>query len=269
MFIQQYTLSYIFIYTGIHLHTLLYTLVHFFDTLSYTFIHFHALACTCRCTLIHARGHFEDLWGIFEDLLRIFVRTWGPFKDICSTFERTLRIFWWSEDLIFIVYVSNLISVQIFRLIRTFLIFRWRHSPTLALPLVATGNLYFRNPRTEFSIRRANFQHDWTIFKFSMTSWPYPRPTLRLCPCRVRALVLMVRMCACVHLAYVRLCLCCVYVLVFMLRTCPCVHVTYVRLCSCCVGVLVFMLRTCACVHVAYVKALPIIVHHYIRIPKY
>ena len=44
----------------------------------------------------------------------------------------------------------------------------------------------------------------------------------------------------CVHgAAYVRLCSCCgVRAIVFMLRTCACVQIVYVRLCSCCVGLL-------------------------------
>ena len=43
------------------------------------------------------------------------------------------------------------------------------------LRLVATGNLYFRNLRIEFRLC-TNFQHDWSISKFSMTSWTHSRP---------------------------------------------------------------------------------------------
>ena len=143
---------------------------------------------------------------------------------------------------------------------RPFLNFQWHHRlhprPTSKLSLH-----YFCNLHTEIS-PRTNSQPDPNILKFSMTSWTHPRPTLRLCSCCVRALVYMLRTCACVHVAYVRLCTCCVRAmctccvraLVLMLRTCACVHVAYVRLCTCCVRALVLMLRTCACVHVAYVR---------------
>ena len=43
------------------------------------------------------------------------------------------------------------------------------------LPLVATGNLYFRNLHNEFRLC-TNFQHDWSILKFWMTLWQHPRP---------------------------------------------------------------------------------------------
>ena len=72
----------------------------------------------------------EDLWGPIEDLLRTF---WGliggPF-----------------EDLIFIVDVWNLISVQMFRLNRTLNKFRWRHCPTLVPPPRSYWKLLFSFP---------------------------------------------------------------------------------------------------------------------------
>ena len=63
--------------------------------------------------------------------------------------------------------------------------FRRRHVHSTAAvtttpsPRVATGNLYFRNLRIEFGLC-TNFQHDWSIFKFSMTSWPPPRAIPKL-----------------------------------------------------------------------------------------
>ena len=70
-----------------------------------------------------------------------------------------------------------------------------------------------------------------------------------VCLCHVACvLVFMLRMCTCVHVAYVCvhvaymcMCSCCIHVLVFMLHTCACVHVAYMCLCSCRIHVLVFM----------------------------
>ena len=65
---------------------------------------------------------------------------------------------------------------------------RWRHdhtspAPPPPPPPVVTGNLYFRNPRIEFP-RCTNFQHDWSILKFSMTSWRHDMPKLVSVPIR-------------------------------------------------------------------------------------
>ena len=111
-----------------------------------------------------------------------------------------------------------------------------------------SGNLYFRNLPTEFSLC-TNLQYDCCIIKFSMTSWPHPRsaPSLSIetfyiviyneislhtnFPPDANILKFLGDGTASRMVAYVCLCSCRVSELVFMLRTCGCVHVSYVRMC--------------------------------------